>query len=416
MTNPLKSIIKDTKRIPTGVKLIVLVIFLRTFGWGFVDPYFSIFIDSFSNNYTIVGVFMSLMSVISLLVTIPLMRLADKVKNARIMEDGEIFYLFTIICYMAAGFLTSVPLLIIAFILNGIAHPLVSVGAESYIRKHGSKSDDSKSFGYYTALNYFGWILGMFIASFLIPYYSLNVMFLFVLPSIVASLFILPRIRERGMRSFFIGLKRYFHKTQDFRDIVDDMKNINKKMYFYLFLAFFDGVITMFKFVFLPLFALTIDLNLSQVALFMVVMYIPFIFSYFFSEVAGRTRKKNVIATGLFIGAASYVLLSFVVDQSWVVVLATMTSLSLAIIRPAYNGVITHLAPRRMLGEITGLNNLLVRLGYIVGPIFSGLIADAYGIQVAFFAIAIFAFGLGIITILMKGYDMVSEETLNSKL
>ncbi len=405
MTNPIKSIIKDTKRIPIGVKLVVFVIFIRTFGWGFVDPYFSIFIDSFSNNYTIVGVFMSVMSVISLLVTIPLMRLADKVKNTRIMEDGEIFYLFTIMCYIAAGYLASIPLLIIAFILNGIAHPLVSVGAESYIRKHSSKSGDSRSFGYYTALNYFGWILGMFIASFLIPYYSLNVMFLFVLPSIIASLFILPRIRERGFKSFFGGLKRYFHRAQDFRDIAEDMKNINKKMYFYLFLAFFDGVITMFKFVFLPLFALTIDLNLSEIALFMAVMYVPFIFSYFFSEVADRKGKKNVIATGLFIGAASYVLLSFVVDQAWVVILATMTSLALAIIRPAYNGVITHLTPRRMFGEITGLNNLLVRLGYIIGPIFSGLIADAYGIQVAFFVIAMLAFGLGMITILMKGYN-----------
>lgn len=408
MINPLKSIIKDTKRIPIGVKLIVFVIFIRTFGWGFVDPYFSIFIDSFSDNYTIVGVFISLMSVVSLLVTIPLMRLADKVKNARIMEDGEIFYLFAIIFYMAAGIFKSVPLLIMAFILNGIAHPFVSIGAESYIRKHSSKSDDSRSFGYYTALNYFGWILGMFIASFLIPYYSFNTMFLFVLPSIIASLFILPKIRERGFKSFFRGLKRYFHRVQDFRDIADDMKSINKKMYFYLFLAFFDGVITMFKFVFLPLFALSINLSLGQVALFMAVMYVPFIFSYFFSEVAGHARKKNVIATGLFIGATSYILLSFVVDQAWVVVLATMTSLALAIIRPAYNGVITHLTPRRMLGEITGLNNLLIRLGHIVGPIFSGLIADAYGIQVAFFVIAMLAFGLGIITLLMKGYDTIA--------
>ena len=89
-----------------------------------------------------------------------------------------------------------------------------------------------------------------------------------------------------------------------------------------------------------------------------------------------------------------------------------MTSLALAIIRPAYNGVITHLTPRRMLGEITGLNNLLIRLGYIVGPIFSGLIADAYGIQVAFFVIAMLAFGLGIITLLIKGYDPIVPKDL----
>ncbi|MBN2087189.1 MFS transporter [Candidatus Peregrinibacteria bacterium] len=412
--NPLKTIIKDSKKIPLGVKLIVLVIFLRMVGWGFVDPFFSIFIQSFGESYTAVGAFVSLISVISLLVMLPLIRLADKVQDSRILQDGEIFYLFTIIFYMAAGIYSSVPLLLIAFVLNGIAHPFVLVGAESYIRKHGGQFDNGKSFGYYTALNYFGWILGMIIAAYIVPYRSFNLMFLFVLPSIIASLFILPRIRERGFKSFFTGLKRYFHKAQDFKDLIQDIRTINKKMYFFLFLAFFDGVITMFKFVFIPLFALAIDLNMRQIALFMAVMYLPFIFSFFFSEVTDRFKKMNVIAMGLFIGAISYILLSFIVKQEWVVVLASTTSLALAIIRPAYNGVITALTPRRMLGEITGLNNLMVKLGHIVGPIFSGVIADVYGIQVAFFIIALVAFGLGMITLLMKEYDSVSAVPINA--
>ncbi|MBU0578213.1 MFS transporter [Patescibacteria group bacterium] len=407
MVNPISYIIKDVRRIPLGVKLVVFVIVLRTIGWGFVDPYYSIFIENFSQNYTVVGLFMAILNMVSLFMLIPLMRLTDRVKDARIMEDGEILYFAAMLLYVFAGMTQNVIFLIIALFVNGIAHPLLIVGAESYIRKH-SHGGSARSFGFYTALGHFGWIFGMFMAAFLIPYYTFNTMFLFVLPGILISFFILPKIRERGITSLIRGFKKYFHRTQDFKDILYDLKGIDKKMIFFLILALFDGMIMMFTYVFIPLFALVINLSLSKIALLMAVMYLPFIFSFFFSEVSDRLSKMNVIAVGLFIGAVSFVLLTFIVHQLWVVVLASMTSLSLAIIRPAYNGMITHLSPRRMLGEITGLNNLFVRIGYIIGPIFSGIIADLYSIQVAFFLVAIVAFGLGAITLLLKAHDQLA--------
>ncbi|MBU0727595.1 MFS transporter [Patescibacteria group bacterium] len=409
MLNPISYITKDLKRIPLGVKLVVLVIFLRTLGWGFADPFYSIFIESFSESYTVVGAFIALMSVISLLTVVPLMRLTDKVKDARIMEDGEFLYLITIILYMLAGFFRSVPFLVAAFIFNGVAHPLVVVGAESYIRKHGGRGGDARSFGFYTALSYTGWILGMVIAAFLVPYYSLNTMFLFVLPSILISFFILPKIKERGIKSLVRGFRRYFHKRQDFVDIFNDCKNLDRKTYFFLILAFFDGMIMMFTFVFIPLLALSLNLAFGKIALIMAVMYLPFIFSFFFSEAADRIKKMSMIAVGLFISAIAFILLSFVIHQLWVVILAAMTSLSLAIIRPAYNGMITSLTPRSILGEVTSLNNLFVKLGHIIGPIFTGYIADLYGIKFTFIIIALIALFLGIATLTLKGVKLLTN-------
>lgn len=409
MLKAFRTIISDSRRIPIGVKLVVLVIFLRMFGWGFVDPFFSMFVDMFSNNYTAIGGFISIISLSSLITIIPLMRLVDRVKDSRIIEDGEIIYFLAILSYVGAGYLQSVTLLVIAFILTGVANPLVVVGAEAYIRKH-SKGGDARSFGFYTTLSYLGWILGMVIASFTIDYYSFNTMFLFVLPSIIFSFFILPKVRENGGKSILRGLKKYFHHRQDFTAIYDDCRSLNHKMFFFLILALFDGLISMFTFIFIPLFALTIELELSEIALLMAVMYFPYIFSFFFSEATDRLKKMNVIAIGLFIGALSFILLSFIVDQIWVLVLASMISLSIAIIRPAYNGMITHVTPRRMLGEITGLNNLAVRIGYIIGPILAGFISDIYGIQVTFFLVAIIAFALGAVTLLLRGYDYLVIE------
>jgi len=411
LANALRYIISDTHRIPLGVKLVVLTLFLRTLGWGFADPFYSIFINNFSENYTIVGLFVSLTGIVSLLAIIPLIRLADKVQDIRIMENGEIFYFFAILSYTGAGYLHSVPLLILGLILHGIGNPFVVVGAESYIRKTGG---DARSFGYYTALDYFGWILGMFIAAFTIQFYGFNNMFLFVLPSTILGILILFRIKEDGLASLIMGFRQYFHHRKDFEDLWNDFRAIDSKMFFFLLITFFDGMIRIFSYIFIPLFALSLNLSLKDIAILSAVMYLPFVFSFFFSEAADRTRKMFVIAFGLFIGAFSFVMLSFIVHQYWVLALAAMISLSMAIVRPAYNGMITRLTPRNMIGEATSLDNLAMRFGYIVGPILTGFVADEFGLPVSFTVMAVIALLLGITTLFLRGYDYLPKAVENN--
>ena len=407
-----KKIAADTKAFPVGVKLIVFVLFLRSFGWGFVDPFFSIFVNDFSDNYAGVGSLISLMNLASLIAIIPLVRLASKMKDTVIMRDGEVLYVFAIAFYLMAAFTGWLSFLVMAFIFNGIAFPFMIVGAETYIRKYTGPLTQTKSFAFYTAIHYLGWILGMLISAFTVQFYGLKLMFLFIFPSSIAGFWILKHIRERvGLKSMLWGFKKYLHNGEDFKVIVDSVRNIDKRTAFCLMLSFFDGVIIMFSFIFIPLFALSINLDLRSIALLMAAMYMPFIFSFFISELTDRLKRMDVIAMGLFIGGLSFVLMSFIVDELWIAVLATMKSVSLAIIRPTYNAELTRLTPRKMLGEMTGLNNIAMRLGFIVGPILSGYLADRYSLQVAFFAIAVFAFTLAAITISFRGYDVIKTES-----
>ncbi|MDH5597383.1 MAG: MFS transporter [Candidatus Peregrinibacteria bacterium] len=405
-----QKITSDTRSLPSSVKLIVLVIFLRTFGWGFIDPFYSMYVDLFGDSYKSVGYLVALMNFVGLLVVLPLLKLADKVRDTQIMRDGEVLYLFAIFFYVMAGLTQQVSLLLVALIINGVALSLFVVGAESFIRRHTRRGTETRSFAFLTAIQYLGWVLGMIIGAFTVQYYNFSTMFLFLLPGTIAGFLILRRVSESGIRSLVSGFRKYFHKPRDFEFILDDLRALNRKTFFFLFLAFFDGVIIMFSYLFIPLFALSIDLSLKEIALLMASMYLPFIFSYIISEATERFRQMNVIALGLFIGGLAFICLSFIIDQLWVVLLAALTSLSLAIIRPTYNGILTELTPRRMLGEITGLNKISMRIGFIVGPIVSGYLADAYSIQVAFFVIAIFAFSLAALAIVFKGVELLQAK------
>lgn len=411
MFTVLKKLSADTKSFSLGVKMVVFVMFLRTFGWGFVDPFFSIFVNGFSETYAGVGGLIAIMNLASLLGTIPLVRLADKMRETAIMRDGELMYIFAIIFYILAAFTGRVAFLIPAFIFNGFAMPFMVVGAETFLRKYTGPTTETKSFAFYTMSHYFGWILGMLIAAFTIQYYGFKYMFFFILPAAVIGLIVLNHIRERGLRSFFWAFRKYFHNRQDMTTFFEGVGHLNRRTLFLLMIAFFDGVIVMFSFIFMPLFASSIGLDLKHIALLMAIMYSPFILSFLISELTDSIKSTTVIAMGLIIGGASFILLSFIVDQLWVALLATMQSASLAILRPAYNGMLTHFTPRRILGQVTGLNNIALRLGYVVGPIVTGLVADSYGIQMTFLAMAIFAFALAALTLSFRSYEAIKTET-----
>lgn len=197
-----RTFIKDTRAIPLGIKLIIFVLFLRALGWGFADPLFPLYLGQFESKYSVVGSLVSLLQLSSFLMIIPLLRLADRVKESVIIRDGEVIYFFAITCYILAGVFKSIPLLILGLILNGMGQPLIVVGAESYIRKH-DRGGRTTPFGMYLAVEYFGWILGMIIGAFLIQYYGLNWMFAWVIPGILASFFYSSPYPRTGLKVFF---------------------------------------------------------------------------------------------------------------------------------------------------------------------------------------------------------------------
>jgi len=398
-------LVKDYHHIPLGVKLLVFVIFIRALGWGFADPFFPLYLDQFTSDYALIGLLTSIVAFTALLAIIPLMRLSDKVQEHIVIQDGETLYLIVVLSYIFAGIFRNIPLLIFGLALNGVAQTLIVVGVEAYIRKHdgGGKSGP---FGFYISLDFLGWILGMLLAAYTVQYYNLNTMFLFIVPSIFLSFVILPRIHEHGLPSVVTGFRRYLHTRQDFTDLFRDFRSLNPKAFFFLVLAFFDGMIRMFTYVFIPLFAVQLKLGLPAVALLSVAMYLPFVFTYFLSELSDLANRMKVIASSLFIGGGAFVLLYFVVHQWWVIGLCALISLSFSVLRPAYNGALTRLTPRSKLGEITGIYNFVDRIGRILGPILTGLAADHFGLKITFLFIALATFGLGLLSLALKGYGM----------
>ena len=82
-------------------------------------------------------------------------------------------------------------------------------------------------------------------------------------------------------------------------------------------------------------------------------MFIPYIFSFLFAEIADRCERIKIASIGLILAAVPMVALYYVTDNVLVALFSAMIALSLALINPAAEGTLTSLIPVDKRGEIT---------------------------------------------------------------
>lgn len=143
--------------------------------------------------------------------------------------------------------------------------------------------------------------------------------------------------------------------------------------------------------VFIPLFADEIGFGLNQISLLIGMMYLPYIFSFFFAEIADRYEKINVATGGLILASMTMFFMYFTTNNKMIAVFSSLIAVALALINPAVEGLITCLTPLHKRGEITGLSVFFHRGGKFFGPLILGFLASSKGIHCVFLVVSILA-------------------------
>ena len=166
MTKIFTLIKKDYQAIPSSVKTVTLIISLWLFGWGMVDPLFSLYIKSIVPNYKYIGLAMALFNLTAIFVVIPLGKAEDYVNPINILWRSFIIYILVSILYIFAGTYKSIFILILTLILHGFASPMVYVSARTFIKKHAENKNASRIAGLFSMTTYGFYALGMFFSAF----------------------------------------------------------------------------------------------------------------------------------------------------------------------------------------------------------------------------------------------------------
>lgn len=395
---------KDWSVLNVSIKLMGLMVAFKYAGIGLMDPFFSLFLESLGHNYTAVGELTSLFGFASLVTTIPLIRVADHIQNKLVVWRGLQGYAVAVLFYFLAAVYQHLFFLIMALIIHGVSYTMVDGGSEAYVRKHATFDHTSRAFGYLSSIRNSGWIIGILVGGLLFPYLGFAGLFLLMIPFMLINSFFVHSIEERGVTSLLAAAHRYFSHFKDLFRLFRDFHQFGPQMIFSYGLIFFDGLQSVLLATFLPLFAFTLSLSYTEIAFLMAVVYLPSLFSFFFAEIADRMNRIDLIVAGLMIVVTAFLFLFSSTEPHWIMIFASVISLGMALVKPAYNGLISDLAPHHMLGEISSIQMFVARSSAMICPFLFGILADFYAIRFTFLFAALAAFVLIFAAFAIKMY------------
>ncbi len=379
----------DIRHLPAEIKMTIISISIYNLGWGFADPFFSVYLKLFSDSYAVIGFFVTLATITGALILIPLGDLLDRVRHSRLINSAKIIYFFIAVAYFAAGYFQSIPLLVSALLVNGAMGALVWSGTSATLRDFADKKDSAITFGLYTTARQFTWIMGLGIALLVVT--KLPIYYIFIPVMILAPLSI---IFSRGRKAKHHQLVRKAVKALVIEDKIlgrffREIQTFNKEMWVIFFFFFTAAAIPIFATYFIPLFAIANGFSLFQIGVLVVVMNLPYLFSFIAAEVADHSERLRNLIIGLGISAIAVAALSFWNTASWhLYLLGFFFMTGYAILIPSVSGIATMLIPKKYNGTGTAMIDLLIFSAVVLlAPLF-GLLIDAIGWEQTFIVVS----------------------------
>lgn len=385
-----RSFISNVRNLPLLVKHVCVNVFLFVLGWWLgADMLFSIYVQSIVDAVWAIGLLAWIVAALKLLLSIPVGFLNDKINPKYLLIFSKIIYIAVGVLYVLAGVQESVHLLMLGIVFNGIASPILFTTNQSIIRSNTSAGESAHAFALFHTAMQGAYIVGAIAVSFFIEHIQVYQVYIaIVVMSVIALLrnITIPIDKEQGL---WQTVNTYLFHQNIYKKVWNDLKEYNITLYITLFLQMMYGVLDYIGRLFVPLLAVSQNLSLSEVAIIFAIMRVPHIFSLFFTALFAKAKAFLVVSCSYL--AMSFALwgLAFIDSFIWILVLVLTISLCLAIVRPLILGFISQLIQARHRAEITGVQEMVTRLGEVIGSVGFGLIAFYSTVQFGFLVLGI---------------------------
>ncbi|MFH1426343.1 MAG: MFS transporter [Candidatus Kerfeldbacteria bacterium] len=395
----------DIRHLPPVIVFTVISISVYQFGWGFADPFFSLYLGEFSSKYAVIGLFITLATVMGFIALIPLGALLDRISHHKIINFAKLTYIFIGLAYFCAGEFRSIPILVVALLLNGAFSAMVWTGTAATIRGKSTEKNSGLSFGFYVTANRIMYALGLGLALWVVGRFPIHYIFIPVIIFPAFSILLSQNRDEAGKQTVRAALKALIVEDKIVGRVYNDVKQFNAEMWAMYAMFFCSYAIIPMAFSFIPLYALSLGYNIVEVGLITLVMNIPFLFSFISAEIADRSERLRNIIIGLGISSISLALLSIWHTNDWM--LFAMSFLLVAgysIILPSLSSVITVMTPKKFMGTSSAMIDMTMFGAMMVFPPFIGELIDGRGWDIAFMVIGLY---LGILVIMTLFFQLV---------
>jgi len=379
-------------KLPKRIKFISGIVFLYSFGWAIVGPFWPLYFQSKLPNLSQVGLLLSILPFLSIFWVLLWGNLIDRLSKRKLIAVMLLLYFpFSFILLALSQFWQFA----VFFVYHSFIATTLWFAMETYLRRHSPKEKEATSIGLFDSMwavaNILGPVLGglLFIMLKFNSFYAIS---LFAFLTFVLALFLPDRLSEqkppRPKLMFVSEIKEYFQKKELYQ--------------LGLMLASFNAAGAFLGMLY-PILLKSVGASPIQIGLAWAILSIPVIFEGFFSTLS-RTKRGIVIT----LASAGFLFLALAIFRQ-VALLFLITfaiSLLLASVIPFLQGRVTTLMPKPIMGELTSVNYALIQFGAALGPLLGGFLADLLGIHFVF--IGGFLIYAAIVTFL------ISSKTLSS--
>ena len=400
----------DFKALPQGIKTLVFGFFVYMLAWGIIEPFFSIYLHSVVGNYALAGLFYSILFFTGFAISIPAGGLAGKINKMRYIKFSMLLYPAVGIFYFLVPMLPRIFSLLVLF-LALVAHGIAAsfwIMVEGFIREKSPKKETSAAFGLFITFQRLAYVIGpgfIFFFVVLLPFSfeKINWLFLSLLFFPVVSAFMVGRISDKG-KPIAAGIREVVVKDGVVKKELKDLNELGFMGGFALLTGFFMRSIEIVVTFLLPLYALSLNMGLVEIALLFGLVSLPYLSSFFLAELADSFGKAKAISLGFALAAVALFFLSFSTEPSATFFITCLAlGFILALLQPAVNGLITDITPRVQDGEMTGLFSAVLKISGFLTAILLGFLADFFGLAFPFAVFAIILLVMSLLTYLIRG-------------
>jgi len=147
----------------------------------------------------------------------------------------------------------------------------------------------------------------------------------------------------------------------------------------------------------LPILLSTLSFSLKEIG-FLVALY-PAVWGLgqlFTGALADKYSKKGLLVLGMMIQAFAIFMFAYNEAYNMMMLAAVLLGLGTALVYPTFLAAIADYSHPQQRAECIGVYRLWRDLGYAIGALTSGIIADVYGLQAAFVTIALITLSAGL--------------------
>jgi len=357
------------------VKLLSIAFMLVFFGFTAAQQYVTTFFDSLGlpsvgfNSLAILYLFFTVFSAVA-------GTIVSRYGARKVMLVSVLFYsLF--IASLTTGY---VYLVYIASALAGIAAATLWVSQGSYIIRLSGKRSYGTNTGFFSAIQSFGTVIGIFIAGFLINLYLFKPTFLFLLTFPLLALiplYLLEDIRPKPKNNTLYMVRKSLTNPLALRIGLFRLSS-------YFVLGIVVGI--------LPIEIKNL-LGIVYIGPLSTLFYaIPIALTYFFGRGSDLVGRMKMVPYSYIISILGLAILFFAGSLAWFVIGIVFLALSSAILGPVSAALIGDISTEKNLESIASLFWIMSSMGIVISTFISSILISKWAYLVAIIAMVISLF------------------------